>query len=66
MGRYLRSFDSPDGIGFMVLGFSMKNLNVFEFPAALSRLTPGRLEERLRSHLREDRAAVSIMEPKRN
>ena len=66
LGRYLRSFDSPDGIGFMVLGFSMKGLNVFEFPAALSRLTPGRLEDRLRSHLREDRAAVSIMEPKRN
>jgi predicted Zn-dependent peptidase len=66
MGRYLRSFDSPDGIGFMVLGFAMKGLNIFEFPRALSRLTPGRLEERLRSHLREDRAAVSIMEPKGN
>ena len=66
LGRYLRSFDSPDGIGFMVLGFAMKGLDVFDFPRALSRLAPRRLEERLREHLREDRAAVSILEPKRN
>jgi predicted Zn-dependent peptidase len=66
LGRYLRSFDSPDGIAFMVLGFAMKGLDVFEFPAALSRLTPRGLERRLQEHLREDRAAVSILDPKRN
>ena len=66
LGRYLRSFDSPDGIGFMVLGFAMKGLDVFSFPRALSRLTPRGLDDRLREHLREDRAAVSILDPKRN
>jgi predicted Zn-dependent peptidase len=66
LGRYLRSFDSPDGIAFMVLGFAMKGLDVFAFPKALSRLTPRGLEKRLKEHLREDRAAVSILEPKRN
>ena len=66
LGRYLRSFDSPDGIGFMVLGFAMKGLDVFAFPKALSRLTPKCLETRLKEHLREDRAAVSILDPKRN
>lgn len=66
LGRYLRSFDSPDGIAFMVLGFAMKGLDVFSFPKALSRLTPGCLEERLGEHLREDRAAVSILDVKRN
>ena len=66
LGRYLRSFDSPDGIGFMVLGFAMKGLDVFSFPRALSRLTPGGLQDRLREHLREDRSAVSILDPKRN
>jgi predicted Zn-dependent peptidase len=66
LGRYLRSFDSPDGIGFMVLGFAMKGLDVFSFPKALSRLTPKSLEARLDEHLREDRAAVSILDPKRN
>ncbi|HZN61270.1 MAG TPA: pitrilysin family protein [Planctomycetota bacterium] len=66
LGRYLRSFDSPDGIGFMVLGFALKGLDVFDFPRALSRLNPRALEKRLKEHLREDRAAVSILEPKRN
>jgi predicted Zn-dependent peptidase len=66
LGRYLRSFDSPDGIAFMVLGFAMKGLDVFAFPKALSRLTPPALERRLKEHLREDRAAVSILDPKRN
>jgi len=66
LGRYLRSFDSPDGAGFMVLGFAMKGLDVFAFPKALSRLTPQGLEKRLKGHLREDRAAVSILDPKRN
>ena len=66
LGRYLRSFDSPDGAGFMVLGFAMKGLDVFAFPKALSRLTPRGLEKRLKEHLREDRAAVSILDPKRN
>jgi predicted Zn-dependent peptidase len=66
LGRYLRSFDSPDGIAFMVLGFAMKGLDVFSFPKALSRLTPARIHDRLREHLREDRAAVSILDPKRN
>lgn len=66
LGRYLRSFDSPDGIAFMVLGFSMKGLDVFEFPKALSRLNPKVLEGRLKEHLREDRSAVSILDPKRN
>jgi predicted Zn-dependent peptidase len=66
LGRYLRSFDSPDGAGFMVLGFAMKGLDVFAFPKALSRLTPRGLEKRLKDHLREDRAAVSILDPKGN
>jgi predicted Zn-dependent peptidase len=66
MGRYLRSFDSPDGIAFMVLGFAMKGLDVFEFPKALSRLTPKGLERRLKEHLREDRVSVSILDPKKN
>jgi hypothetical protein len=49
-----------------VLGFAMKGLDVFSFPKALSRLTPARIHDRLREHLREDRAAVSILDPKRN
>lgn len=66
LGRYLRSFDSTDGTGFLVLGFAMKGLDVFSFPRALSRLTPARLHDRLHEHLKEDRAAVSILDPKRN
>ena len=66
LGRYLRSFDSPDGIAFMVLGFAMKGLDVFEFPKALGRLNVRCLDRRLREHLLEDRAAVSILDPKRN
>jgi predicted Zn-dependent peptidase len=66
LGRFLRSFDNPEGIGFLFLGFAMKDLDVFDFPKALARLTPRRLEERLRDHLKEDRLAISILDPKRN
>jgi len=66
LGRFLRSFDNPEGIGFLFLGFAMKDLDVFEFPKALSRLTPRLLEERLRTHLREDGLSVSILDPKSN
>src|SRR5688572_3422208 len=62
LGRYLRSFDSPDGIAFMVLGFAMKGLDVFDFPKAVGRLNVRALDKRMREHLLEDRTAVSILE----
>ncbi|MBI4565202.1 MAG: insulinase family protein [Planctomycetes bacterium] len=63
LGRYLRSFDNPEGIAFLLLSCAVRGIDVFGVPDALKKLTVRRLEERLRAHLREEQAAVSIIEP---
>lgn len=63
LGRFLRSFDTPEGIAFLFLSCYGKGIDLFGIPSAVTRLTVRRLEERLRRHLREENLAVSILTP---
>lgn len=66
MGRYVRSFDNPEGAAFMLLGAVMHDLSPFDIPRALSRLSPSSIAARLKSSLPDDAAVVSIVDPRRN
>ena len=64
IGRYLRSFDGPDGLAFLLLGCVPRGIDVFSIPEAISRLTPKILQDRLEEHFVEKNSAVSIITPK--
>lgn len=66
LGRYVRSFDNPEGAAFMVLGAVSHGLSPFDIPKALSRLSPSSVAGRLKSSLPDDAAVVSIVDPRRN
>lgn len=63
IGRYLGAFDHPESAGFYVLDCLQHGFDVFGLPKALSRVRREGIEARLREHLREEHAAVSIVSP---
>ena len=64
IGRYLRSFDTPDSAAFLVTRAVMSGVDVFEIPKAIGRLSPQLLLRRLRDHFRPENLAVSTIRPK--
>lgn len=65
LGKFIRSLDTPEGAAFLVLSGVQRNLDIFEVPRLIGRLTPARLEERLRRHFDERNYAVSMLLPKK-
>ncbi len=63
LGRFLRALDTPEGAAFLFLGCYPKGIDVFAIPKAITRLSPRRLEERLRRHLVEANQAMSVLVP---
>ena len=65
MGGFIRSFDSPEGAAFTVLGCLQRGIDLFSVPKVISKVKPGALERRLAEHFDERNYAVSILSPKR-
>jgi predicted Zn-dependent peptidase len=66
LGKYIRSFDTPDGAAFLVLGGVQRGLDLFSVPKLISRMSVGALGRRLKSHFDERNYAVSILMPKKD
>ena len=65
LGRFIRSFDSPDGCAFLVMGCVQRGIDLFAVPQVISRMSAKALERRLASHFDERNYAVSILMPKK-
>lgn len=64
LGKYIRSFDTPDGAAFLIMGCAQRNVDLFQVPQVISKLSGTALESRLREHFDEQNYAVSILSPK--
>ncbi len=65
LGRFLRSFDSPENCAFLVMGCVQRGIDLFSVPQVVSKLTSKALERRLAAHFDERNYAVSILMPKK-
>ncbi len=65
LGKFIRSFDSPDGTAFLVMGFAQRGLDLFTVPRLISGMTARGLEGRMEDHFDERNYAVSILNPKK-
>ena len=65
MGKFIRSFDTPDGAAFLLLGCAPRGIDLFSVPQVLQKLSAKALERRLATHFDERNYAVSILNPKR-
>ena len=65
LGRFIRSFESPDGAAFLVMGCDQREIDPFSVPASISRLTQASLSRRVEEHFDERNYAVSILLPKK-
>ncbi|HZE99796.1 MAG TPA: pitrilysin family protein [Planctomycetota bacterium] len=65
LGKFIRSFDTPDGAAFLIMGCVQRNVDLFQVPQVIDKLSPGALERRLRDHFDEQNYAVSILSPKK-
>ena len=65
LGKFIRSFDSPDGAAFLLLGCEPRGIDILEVPKVLQKLSLKSLERRLREHFDERNYAVSILLPKK-
>jgi len=66
LGKFIRSFDTPDGAAFLIMGCVQRNVDLFQVPQVISKLSGGALEKRLREHFDEQNYAVSILNPKKS
>jgi predicted Zn-dependent peptidase len=64
LGKFIRSFDTPDGAAFLVMGCAPRGIDLFSVPEVISKMTAGALQSRLKSHFDERNYAVSILNPK--
>ena len=64
LGKFIRSFDSPDGAAFLILGCIPRGIDLFAVPKAIDALTPAALNRRREKHFDERNYAVSILLPK--
>jgi len=65
LGKFIRSFDTPDGAAFLIMSCVQRDVDLFQVPQVISKLSSGALERRLRSHFDEQNYAVSILNPKK-
>ncbi len=65
LGRFIRSFDSPDGCAFLVMGCVQRGIDLFAVPQVVSKMAPKALERRLAAHFDERNYAVSILMPRK-
>ena len=65
LGKFIRSFDTPDGAAFLIMGCVQRNVDLFQVPQVISKLSAGALERRMRDHFDEQNYAVSILSPKK-
>jgi predicted Zn-dependent peptidase len=65
VGKFIRSFDTPDGAAFLLLGCAPRGIDLFSVPQVLSKLSARSLERRLLSHFDERNYAVSILNPRK-
>ncbi len=64
IGKFIRSFDSPDGAAFLLLGCEPRGIDILQAPKVLTKISGPGLERRLRAHFDERNYAVSILMPK--
>lgn len=64
LGKFIRSFDTPDGAAFLVMGCAQRGLDLFKVPGIVSKLSSTALQRRLKDHFDERNYAVSILNPK--
>lgn len=65
LGKFIRSFDTPDGAAFLIMGCVQRNVDLFQVPQVISKLSAGALDRRMREHFDEQNYAVSILSPKK-
>jgi predicted Zn-dependent peptidase len=65
LGKFIRSFDSPDGAAFLLLGCEPRGIDILQVPKVLTKLSAAALDRRLRGHFDERNYAVSILLPKK-
>ncbi|MBI2931167.1 MAG: insulinase family protein, partial [Planctomycetes bacterium] len=63
LGRFMRGLDTPEGLAFLFLGCHPKDIDPFEIPEAITRLSARGLERRLHRHFAPENQAVSILTP---
>jgi predicted Zn-dependent peptidase len=66
LGKFIRSFDTPDGAAFLIMGCVQRNVDLFQVPQVIDKLSGPALERRLREHFDEQNYAVSILNPKKS
>ncbi len=64
-GRFIKSFESPDGAAFLLMGCVQRGIDPFSIPEVIAKMTPRALEARLEEHFDERNGAISILTPKR-
>lgn len=66
LGKFIRSFDTPDGAAFLIMSCAQRNVDLFQVPQVISKLSASGLERRMREHFDEQNYAVSILNPKKS
>ena len=64
MGRYLRAFNAPDEVAFMLMGYAQHGFDPFSVPALIEKLTAKELKARIGEHFGTDNVAVSVLTPR--
>jgi predicted Zn-dependent peptidase len=64
LGRYLRAFNAPDEVAFLVHAYAHHGIDPFAVPEAIEGLTARGLAARLRELVDDDNIAVSILKPR--
>lgn len=65
LGKFIKSFDTPDGAAFLVMGCAQRDIDLFSVPKVISRMSVRALDARLAEHFDERNYAVSILMPKK-
>jgi predicted Zn-dependent peptidase len=64
-GQFIRAFNSPEATAYALAQAAFRDVPLLETLRALRRIGPNDLRERIRSHLRDDSHAVSLVLPRR-
>jgi len=63
IGNFLKYFDSVNFIANNFISYNFKGINVLDYLDVLKDVTFEEVEERLKSHLKEEYCVISIVEP---
>jgi len=64
LGRYVRAFNSVESLAGALVACRFRGIELDDLIRTASALTPADLERRLRTHLRDELSAVSILRPR--